>query len=62
VRRYDDVEDLHPTVWAPDNQIIISVGNIDIFRLVLDARGRLPHRPDTGDRIDSGPAPAPSVS
>jgi hypothetical protein len=51
-RRYDDVETAHPTVWAPGNQIMISVGGIDIFRLVLDSEGG--YRIDeAGNRIDT---------
>jgi hypothetical protein len=53
VRRYDGLEDLHPTVWEPDNQIIISLGNVDIFRIVLDAQGGYNIDTATGDRDDT---------
>lgn len=52
-RRYDDVEDEHPNLWAPCNQIPISVGNVDVFRLILDSEGGYRIDPATGDRIDS---------
>lgn len=52
-RRYDDVETAHPGLWAPGNQVMISVGGTDVFRLVLDSQGGYRIDPDTGDRIDS---------
>lgn len=53
VHRYDDVETAHPTVWNPGNQILISVGGIDVFRLILDADGGYRIDPDTAERIDT---------
>lgn len=50
--RYDDVEVAHPGVWNPGNQILISVGNVDVFRLVLDSEGGY-RIDDTGSRVDT---------
>jgi hypothetical protein len=52
-RRYDDVETAHPTVWSAGNQVMISVGSLDVFRLILDADGGYRIDPATGDRVDS---------
>ena len=50
--RYDDFETAHPGVWAAGNQIIVSVGNVDVFRVVLDAEPG--YRIDeTGSRVDT---------
>lgn len=53
VRRYDDVETDHPNVWDAGNQIMISVGGRDIFRLVLDSEAGYRVEPATGARIDT---------
>jgi hypothetical protein len=52
VRRYDDIETAHPSVWNPLNQILVSVGATDVFRLVLDAEPGY-RIDDTGSRVDS---------
>lgn len=52
-RRYDDLEAAHPNLWAAGNQIPISVGGTDIFRLVLDSDGGYRIDPATGERLDS---------
>jgi hypothetical protein len=52
ISRYDDIEDDHPGVWAPGNQIIISVGSLDVFRIVFDTEPG--YRIETsGQRTDS---------
>lgn len=53
VRRYDDLETEHPTVWNAGNQIMISLGGLDIFRLVLDAEPGYRIDPATGARLDT---------
>jgi hypothetical protein len=53
VRRYDDLETAHPTLWAAGNQVMVAVGSRDVFRLVLDAEPGYRIDPDTGARIDS---------
>jgi hypothetical protein len=50
--RYDDVETAHPGIWAAGNQVVISVGSKDVFRVVLD--GEPGYRIDeAGQRVDS---------
>jgi hypothetical protein len=53
VRRYDDVEAAHPGLWSANNQIVISVGNIDIFRLILDDQAGYRIDTATGARVDA---------
>lgn len=51
-RRYGDLESEHPAVWTPGNQVVISVGSLDVFRIVLDAEPS--YRLDAnGDRVDA---------
>lgn len=53
VRRYDEVEDRNPNVWDPGNQVMISVGALDVFRLVLDAEGGYQLTDATAERSDT---------
>jgi hypothetical protein len=51
-RRYDDLETARPGLWDEGNQILVSVGSLDVFRLVLDAAGG--YRIDeAGQRVDT---------
>lgn len=53
VHRYDDVEAEHPTVWTAGNHILISVGTLDIFRLILDDEAGFRIDEASGERIDA---------
>lgn len=56
-KRYDDLETAlqaeGKALWQAGNQILISVGARDIFRLVLDAKGGYRIDEITGARVDS---------
>jgi hypothetical protein len=56
-RRYDGLEDAHPTVWAPFNQVVVSVGALDVFRLVLDSEPGYRIDSETGQRVDTRMGP-----
>jgi hypothetical protein len=50
--RFDDLEDEHSTVWAAGNQVVISVGSLDIFRIIFDAEGGY-RLDEVGQRVDT---------
>lgn len=55
VRRYDDLEDEHPGVWAAGNHVVISVGALDVFRLILDDEAGYRIDEKSGERVDAWP-------
>lgn len=55
VRRYDAVETAHPGLWSAGTQIIVTVGTLDVFRLVLDMQAGYRIDDATGERIDAWP-------
>jgi len=56
VHRYDDVEtrlkEQGIDLWAPGNQVVVSVGAVDTARIILDQLPGYRIDPDTKERID----------
>lgn len=52
-RRYEEVEQEHPGVWTAGNQVVISIGSLDVFRIVLDAEPGYRLDAETGERVDT---------
>ncbi|MBO9523911.1 MAG: hypothetical protein J7518_20445 [Nocardioidaceae bacterium] len=53
VTRYDDLETKYPTIWANGNHVVVTVGNTDVFRIVLDAEPGYSVDQATAQRTDS---------